>query len=177
MRLAIRTAGDPRAVVTSLRAILQEMDPQIPLSGPRTMEEIMANATVSEKAQTFYLTTFSLLALVLAAAGIHGLLAFVVTQRQHDIGIRMALGASRRDVAWSVLREAAVLAIAGLFVGAIGALGATQLIRENLYGVGPNDPFTLAAAALVLLLAGGLAAWLPARRATRLDPMIALRAE
>jgi ABC-type antimicrobial peptide transport system permease subunit len=118
-----------------------------------------------------------LLALTLAAVGIHGLLAFVVTQRRHDIGVRMALGASRRDVALGVLREAALLVIAGLLVGGIGALGATQLIRANLYGVGPNDPITFAAATSALLLAGGLAAWLPARNAARLDPMIALRAE
>jgi predicted permease len=177
MRLAIRTVGDPRGVVPSLRTVLQRMDPQIPLSGPRTMEEVMANTTVSEKAQTLYLATFSLLALTLATVGIFGLLMYIVTHRQHEIGIRMAVGATGRMVAWSVLREATALTFAGVLVGGIGALGVTRLLRANLYGVGPGDPIALATAAVALLTAAALAAWLPARRAARVDPMVALRAE
>jgi putative ABC transport system permease protein len=177
MRLAIRTAGDPRIIAAPLSAILRRMDTQVPLSNPFTMEEVISNSTVSEKAQTYYLTAFSMLALNLAAVGIHGLLAFVVTQQRHDIGIRMALGATRRNVAWGILHEAAMLAVAGLVVGGLGALGATQLVRASLYGVGPSDPLTLVVSASALLLAAGLAAWLPAWRATRVNPIETLRSD
>jgi predicted permease len=177
MRLAIRTAGDPQAIVPSLRTLLQKMDPRIPLSGPRTMEDVIANATVSERAQTLFLMTFSLLALTLAAAGIYGLLAFSVAQRRYEIGIRLTLGATGPVIARGILREAGRLALAGVVAGGLSSLGATQLIRANLYGVGSIDPPTLVAAALVLLLIAGLAAWLPAHRAARVDPVVALRAE
>jgi ABC-type antimicrobial peptide transport system permease subunit len=141
------------------------------------MEEIMANSTASEKAQTFGLAVFSLLALTLAAVGIYGLLAYSVAQRQREIGIRMALGASRHAVAWSIVRQAGILALAGVGVGGLGALGATRLLRASLYGVAPSDPVAFAAAALVLLLMAGVASWLPARKATRVNPMEALRAD
>jgi putative ABC transport system permease protein len=177
MRLAIRTAGNPQAIVPSLRTLLQRMDPRIPLSGPRTMEDVIANATVSERAQALFLMTFSLLALTLAAAGIYGLLAFGVALRRYDIGIRMALGATGPVIARGILREASRLALAGVVAGGLGALGATQLVRANLYGVGSIDPLTFVAAALVLLVIAALAAWLPARRAAMVDPIIALRAE
>ena len=107
----------------------------------------------------------------------YGLLAFSVAQRRNDIGIRLTLGATRQVIAWRILREAGRLALAGVVVGGLGALGATQLIRANLYGISPTDPLTFVAAALVLLLVAALAAWLPARRATRVDPVVALRAE
>jgi putative ABC transport system permease protein len=121
--------------------------------------------------------TFSLLALTLAAAGIYGLLAFSVAQRRYEIGIRLALGATRSVIARGILREAGRLVLAGVVAGGLSSLGATQLIRANLYGVGSIDPPTLVAAALVLLLIAGLAAWLPAHRAARVDPVVALRAE
>jgi ABC-type antimicrobial peptide transport system permease subunit len=177
MRLAVRTAGNPQAIVSSLRTLLQKMDPRIPLSGPRTMEEVIANATVSERAQALFLVTFSLLALTLAAAGIYGLLAFSVALRRHEIGIRMTLGATGSAIAWGILRWAGRLALVGVAVGGFVAVGATQLVRANLYGVGSTDPLTFVAAALVLLLIAALAAWLPARRAARVDPVVALRAE
>ncbi|MFA5263775.1 MAG: ABC transporter permease [Opitutaceae bacterium] len=177
MRLAIRTAGNPQAIVPSLRATLQKMDSRIPLSGPRTMADVMANATVSEKAQALFLITFSLLALTLAAAGIYGLLAFSVSRRRYEIGIRLALGATGSVIARGIMREAGWLALAGVVAGSLGALGATQLVRANLYGVGSTDPLTFGIAAVVLLLVAALAAWLPARRAARVDPVEALRTD
>jgi ABC-type antimicrobial peptide transport system permease subunit len=177
MRLAIRTAGNPQAIMPSLRAILQKMDPRIPLSGPRTMEDVIANATVSERAQALFLMTFSFLALTLAAAGIYGLLAFSVALRRYEIGIRMTLGATGSVIARGILRGAGRLALAGVVAGGLSSLGATQLVRASLYGVGSIDPLTLVAAALVLLLIAGLAAWLPARRAARVDPVVAVRAD
>ena len=177
MRLAIRTRCEPQTIVPMLRSLLQKSDPSVPLSGPRTMEEIMTNSTASDKALMLYLAIFSLLALTLAAVGVYGLLAYSVAQRNREIGVRLALGASGRTVAWSIVRQAGQLALVGVVVGGLGALGATRLLTANLYGVGPGDPVSFAAAALVLLLMTGLAAWLPARRAAKVDPVVALRAE
>jgi putative ABC transport system permease protein len=177
MRLAVRTSGNPLAVVASLRALLQKMDRGVPLSGPRTMEAVMANSTVSEKAQTLYLTTFSLLAVTLAAVGLYGLLAYVVAQRQREIGIRVALGAQASDVARPIVVEALVLAGAGLAIGIPAALVLAHLIRTQLYGVTPSDPLTFAGGSSLLLGVTLLAAYLPARRAAKVDPMVALRCE
>jgi putative ABC transport system permease protein len=176
MRLAIRTEVEPHALVQPLRALLQKMDARVPLSGPRTMQEVMENATVSEKAQTLCLTTFSLLALILAAVGIHGVLAYSVTQQRRDIGVRMALGANHRDVAWSIFRQAGKLALLGAGVGLLGALVISSVFRAALYGVAPQDPTVYLTSGLVLVLIAGIAAWLPARRATRVNPVEALRA-
>jgi len=153
------------------------MDPGVPLSGPRTMATVLADSTISERARAVCVTTFSLLAALLAAAGIYGLVAFVVTRRQREVGIRMALGATCRDITWLIMREALALALAGVCIGGLGALAATRLIRASLYGVGPGDPISFALAALVLVVVAALAAWLPARRAAKVDPMVALRCE
>jgi putative ABC transport system permease protein len=177
MRLAIRTQNAPQTIVASLRSLLQKMDPSVPLSGPRTMEEVMSNSTAAEKAQSLGLAVFSLLGLTLAAVGIYGLLAYSVAQRQREIGIRMALGAGRHLIAWSIVRHAGILALAGVCAGGLGALGATRLLRASLYGVAPGDPVVFTVAALVLLLMAGVASWLPAFKATRVNPMEALRAE
>jgi putative ABC transport system permease protein len=177
IRLAIRTAGDPHAVVPAVGALLRRMDFRVPLSGPRTMDELLANTTISEKAQTTFLATFSLLALTLAGAGIFGLLLYVVAARRQEIGIRMALGATVGGIVRGVLREAASLALVGMLAGGAGALAAARLLRASLFGVGPSDPVVLVAAAAALALVVGLAAWLPARRAAKVDPVIALRAE
>jgi len=177
MRLAVRTSGDPLAVVASLRAALHRMDPGIPLSGPRTMETIMANSTVSAKGQTVVLMTFALLAVTLVAVGLYGLLAYVVSQRQREIGIRVALGAQASDVARPILVEALMLAGAGVAIGTPMSLVLAYLIRSQLFGVTASDPLTLAVAVVVLLAVATLAAGLPARRAAMVDPMVALRCD
>ena len=177
MRLAVRTRGNPQAVVGSLRSLVMGLDRDVPLAGPRTMKAVMANTTLSEEAQTACLSIAALLALLLAAVGIYGLLAYVVAQRQRDIGVRMALGATQGGVAWPVVREAAVLALIGLAVGAMGAVVAIRLIRAGLYGVGPGDPIAMSGAALALVTMTALAAWVPAHRAARVDPIEALRCE
>jgi ABC-type antimicrobial peptide transport system permease subunit len=177
MRLAVRTSGDPLAVVSSLRILLQGMDPDVPLSGSRTMEAIISSSTVSEKALSVYLATFSLLAVTLAAVGLYGLLAYVVAQRQREIGIRVALGAQASDVARPIVLEALMLAGAGLAIGMPAALAVARLVKAQLYGVTPFDPLTLVVAATLLLAVAALAAGLPARRAANVDPMVALRCE
>jgi len=140
-------------------------------------ESVMDNATLSEKAQTLSLMTFSLLALILAAVGIHGVLAYSVAQQRRDIGIRMALGASHRDVAWSILRQASLLALIGAVAGLLGSLAISPLIRGSLFGIGPQDPTVFVTSGLVLVVIAALAAWFPARRATLVNPVEALRAE
>ena len=137
----------------------------------------MANATLSEKAQALCLTTFSVLALILAGVGIHGVLAYSVTQQHREIGIRIALGANPANVARIVLRQAGTLAFIGAAGGVAGALGITELIRNSVYGITPQDPTVFVTSALVLIAVAALAAWFPARRATRVNPVEALRAE
>jgi putative ABC transport system permease protein len=177
MRLAIRTVGNPMAIVRSLRELLQKMDPEIPLSGPRTMEEVMANGAISEKAQATCLATFSVLALILAAVGIYGLLAYVVTQRTGEFGIRLALGAPRARVVTSVLGDGLKTTLFGAALGVGTAVLATPLIASELYGVHPLDLATFIAVTVVMLAASFAACWIPARRASRVDPMVALRYE
>ena len=120
---------------------------------------------------------FGLLALVLAAIGLYGVVAYSVTRRLHEIGVRIALGAGRSAVEWLVLREVGALLFAGLMLGLAMALTGTQLVRAMLYGLTPNDPGTLTGACVLLLIVGAIAGWIPARRAARVDPMTSLRHE
>ena len=177
MRLAIRTSGNPMAIVHPLRELLQKMDPAIPLSGPRTMEEIMANGTISETAQAACLAAFSGLALILAAVGIYGLLAYVVTQRTGEFGIRLALGAQRGKIVTSVLGDGLKTTLAGSVLGLGTAVLVTPLIASELYGVRPLDLPTFLAVTVVMLTVAIAACWIPARRASKVDPMAALRNE
>lgn len=177
MRLAIRTTGDPQALVPPLRALLHRLDPQAPLSGPRTMAEVLDNDTLPQKTQALLLSVFSHLALLLAAVGIHGVLAYGVVQRRRDLGIRLALGATPRAVLWQVVRQALGLTAVGLAGGLVLALAATRFVASLLYGVSSFDPVTLIAVPLLLLLVVAAACWFPARRATQINPVEALRAE
>ena len=177
MRLAIRTAGNPSAIVRPLSELLQKMDPDIPLSGPRTMEEIMANGAISETTQATCLAAFSVLALILAAVGIYGLLAYVVTRRTGEFGIRLALGAPRARIVTSVLGDGLKTTLLGGALGLGAAVLATPLIATELYGVHPLDLATFVAVTVVMLAASLAACWIPARRASRVDPMVALREE
>ena len=177
MRLAIRASVAPETLVPAVRAVLQDLDSNVPLAGPRTMQQVIDHATIGQKAQAIVLAAFSALAVVLAAAGIYGLLAYRVRQQQRDIGIRMALGADPRAVARAVFRHAGRLVLLGSMAGIAGAWGVSRLIRGSLYGVGPNDPFVYGAVVLAMVGLTTLAAWLPARRATRVNPVEALRAE
>ena len=141
------------------------------------MKEVMENGTLPERALTLCVTTFSLLAVTLAAVGIYGVLAYSVTQQRRDIGIKMALGANYRDIAWSILRHAGLLALAGVAAGGLGALGVSELLRAFLYGTAPQDPAVFVTAAFALVGIAAIAAWFPARRAARVNPVETLRAE
>jgi putative ABC transport system permease protein len=175
MRLAIRTAGNPLGTVRSLRALLQKLDRDIPLAGPRTMQEIMANGAVSETAQAACLAAFSGLALVLAAVGIYGLLAYVVTQRTGEFGIRVALGAQPTMVIRSVVGAGLKTTLIGGTLGLSAAVLVTPLLARELYEVHPLDVATFIAVTTFMLAVSIVACWIPARRASKVDPMVALR--
>ena len=164
-------------MVRPLRELLQKMDPGIPLSGPRTMEAVMANGAISETTEAACLAAFSVFALILAAVGIYGLLAYVVTQRTGEFGIRLALGAQRAQVVTSVLGDGLKTTLAGGVLGLGAAVLTTPLIASELYGVRPVDPATFIAVTVVMLAVSIAACWIPARRASRVDPMVALRDE
>jgi putative ABC transport system permease protein len=177
MELVVRSATDPLGLVTAVRSSVEAVDPDQPVYGVRTMAQYLAESVASRRTTMLLLGVFAGLALILAAVGIYGVMAYAVVQRTHEIGVRMALGAGRGDVLKLVVRSGLVLAFAGVAVGLIAALGLTRLMSSLLFGVRPTDPVTLGAVALLLTAVALLASYIPARRATRVDPNVALRYE
>ena len=175
--IAIRTAGDPRAIVAPAVGALHQLDPNVAAADVKTMEEVVDASVAQRRLTMLLLATFAGLALVLAAVGIYGVIAYSVTQRTQEIGIRMALGAQRGAVMRMVIGQAMTLAAIGLATGAAGAWLLTRLMQRLLFGIEPSDPLTFASVAGLLALVAGVAALVPALRATRVDPVIALRAE
>lgn len=173
----VRTAADPKKTVADLRRAISQVDPSLSLSDVTTMHEMMDQMLTHEELIGSLTTIFSLLALVLAAIGLYGVMSYAVVRRTGEIGIRLALGAQMRTVLWMVLRESLLLLAVGLAVGLPLTLGLTRLIRGQLFGLSPTDPATFAAAIAVVAVMTLFAAWLPARRASRVDPMVALRCE
>jgi putative ABC transport system permease protein len=141
------------------------------------MDELMTEAVAPPRFRTILVSMFAVVGLLLAAIGIYGVMAYAVTERTHELGVRIALGADRGDVLRIVLGEAAWLAVCGVGLGVAGALGATRLIQTLLFGVTPTDALTFAAIAVLLTATALVASYIPARRATRVDPMVALRYE
>ena len=177
MALAVRTRGDPAALAGPVRAALKSVDPTQPILGLATMDEVLS-ATARQRRFTFVLfQVFAVVALLLAAAGIYGVLAGSVTERTREIGIRSALGAPRAGLLGMVVRQGLLLALAGLTVGSAGALALTQLLRKMLFGVGARDPVTFGGVVLVLLAVAFAACLGPALRATRVSPLEALRGD
>ncbi len=175
--IGVRTSGDPAAMTKSIAAAVHTVDPQIALAEPRTMEEIKSLMLAGDRFTMTLYSAFAAVALLLAAVGIYGVMAFTVAQREHEIGLRMALGASRGRVVNLVLKEAFVLALLGLGLGLVGAYFVGRAMQSTLYGVGALDYGSIAAVAVVLLAASLLASWLPAHRAAAVEPMKALRSE
>lgn len=176
----VHTTGDPFALVGALRKEMQAIDPNLPLFRVRTLEAQVDESLGRDRLLTTLTSLFGGLALLLACAGLYGVLSFSVTQRTHEIGIRMALGADRRAVLQMILRQGMALILVGLAVGLVGAYLFTRYLESlstMLYGVRPNDPLTYAAMSGLLVLVAALACFLPARRATRVDPLVALREE
>ncbi len=177
MGLVIRTTVPPLSLAAAVGAVVRELDPKLPMGQVRTMEDVVSQATAPARFMMLALTLAAVVALFLAAVGTYGLVAYAVSRRTHEIGVRIALGASGTRVRRLVLREGAALAIAGVTVGLAVALAAGRLLQGQLYQVGASDPVTLAGASLFLLGLVLLAVDLPARRAARVDPVEALRHE
>jgi putative ABC transport system permease protein len=175
--LAIRTSGSLAATLPALRAATREVDPRLVIWDAETMDQLLDEPMMQPKLSALLLSGIGLFALLLSAIGLYGVLAAVVRQQTRAIGVRIALGATSRDVARFVLDDAMRMVAAGAIIGAVGALGAGRVLASQLFGVKPTDPMSLAIALVVLLSVGAAAALLPASRAARLDPVEALRAD
>ncbi len=177
MGLVIRTAGDPAAFANTLRREVQTLDKDQPVYNIRTFDDVVMNSLGTRRVSMQLFTVFACAALLLAAVGIYGVMAYSVTQRAHEIGIRMALGAQKGDVLRMIVRHGMMLTIIGVGVGLLGAFALTRVIANLLFGVNAADPATFATVALLLAFVALLACYLPARKAARLDPMKALARE
>ena len=175
--IAVRTHAPLRQTYANFRDVLHRVAPGAPIRTIRTMEQQVSESLSTERLTAYLSVFFASLALLLTAIGLYGILAYSVTRRTSEIGIRMALGAQRGNVIWLVIREAMAHASAGAIVGIAAVVASAKLIASLLYGVQPHDPWTMVIAILVLALVCAIAAWVPARRASRLDPMVALREE
>jgi predicted permease len=173
----IRTQGSPDAFASAVRDALREFNSKAVLYAPETMDQIISQSLAARRFAVILLAVFAALALVLASIGIYGVISYIVGQRTHEIGIRMALGAQRSHVLKIVLGQGARLALLGVMIGLAAAAGLTRLMGTILYGVSATDPLTFAAVAMVLTLIALAACYIPARRAVRLDRIVALRYE
>jgi len=165
------------AIAGAVQRVVAEIDRNVPVAEMRTQEEQIRITLGTERMFAGVVGSFGVIAALLAAIGLYGVMAYTVARRTNEIGIRLALGAGRGDVQWMVLRESLWMVAAGLVVGIPAALALTQLVREALYGIQPNDPVSFVAAGALMVTVAAVAAWIPARRAARVDPMRALRCE
>jgi putative ABC transport system permease protein len=164
-------------MASAMRRVVQSQDPDMPLYEVWTMKEALRRGLWEDRIWVSLMTVFASLALVIAAIGIYGVMAYSVAQRTQEIGIRMALGAAREDVLRMVVGQAVRLTVLGVGIGLAGAYAVTRLMASMLVGVSASDPPTFVVVTVILALSSVLAAWVPAERATRVDPMVALRAE
>ncbi len=177
LNLLLRTPGDPMALVGAIRQELARLDPNVAVSDPRLLTEALSQTVAQPRVNTMLFGAFAGLALLLTAIGLYGVISYNFSQRTQEIGIRMALGARTRDVVLQVLRQGLGLVALGSAIGLAGAFALTRWLKSMLYGISATDPLTFVAVAGIVLLVALFACWLPARRAARVDPMIALRYE
>jgi predicted permease len=177
MSFVLRTQADPATAIRAVRAILSSADPEMAISPARTMEQILDESVAARRFQMYLAVAFAVSALALASLGIYGVISFSVTRRTAEMGIRIALGARGGQLVAMIVRQGILPVLLGLAAGIACALSVSRLIASQLYGVAPNDPLTIAAVATVLLTVAFGACWIPARRATRIDPLQALRFE
>ncbi|OLE97158.1 MAG: hypothetical protein AUG75_11610, partial [Cyanobacteria bacterium 13_1_20CM_4_61_6] len=175
MSIVLRTAADPLTEASALRSALAEIDANQPLVKVRSMEENMSASVAQPRFRTWLIGIFAVIALLLAAVGVYGVMSYTVTQRTSEIGIRVTLGAQSADVFRSIVGEGARIALCGVGVGLLAALALTRVLRTFLYGISASDPTTFLAVALILTVISVAACYFPARRATRVDPIVALR--
>jgi putative ABC transport system permease protein len=177
MTFVVRTHSDPKSLSSAAREQIYGIDKDQPVYNIKNMEEIVAGSAYLNRFSMSLLGIFAAVALILASIGIYSLIAYSVTQRTHEIGIRMALGARPRDVLILFVKQGMVLALIGIVIGALGAFGATRFLSSLLFGVSTSDITTFAVSAFVLALVVLAASSVPARKATKVDPMIAFRTE
>jgi putative ABC transport system permease protein len=177
LSLVLRVTGEPAGLISAVRGVVAEVEPNQAIHNVMTMEQRLANATTSRRLNTVLLGSFAGLALLLAVVGIYGVMSYAVTQRRREIGVRMAMGAQTGDVFRLVIGEGMKLVLSGALLGLGGALALTRLLKTLLFGVSATDPLTFIVIAALLIIVALLACWIPARRATKVDPLIALRHE
>jgi len=175
--VVLRTQGDPAAIMGPVRSAVAQLDPREVVYGVTTMDDVLAASLAARRLSMILLSAFAALALILSCIGIYGVISHLVGQRTHEIGVRMALGAQPADVLRLVLGQGAKMVLLGVIIGIAAALGLTRLMANQLFGVTSHDPLTFAAVALLLTVVALLACYVPARRAVRVDPLIALRYE
>jgi ABC-type antimicrobial peptide transport system permease subunit len=175
--LLARTAAEPTSLIRQIHTVVREIDSETVVDQETTLAQARREAMASPRLTTLLITVFALIALMITAAGIAGVMALSVNQRKHELGIRLALGATPQSVLWMVLRQGMVSALMGLAIGSLGALALTRILRTLLFAVEPTDPLTFFVISLVLGGTALLACLAPARRVTSIDPIIALRSE
>jgi putative ABC transport system permease protein len=177
LSLVARTSGEASVTAAALKAAIHQVDPNQPFTDVRTVAEIKSESSAPDRLRTWLIVLFGAIAGLLAAIGIYGVISYSVAQRTHEIGLRAALGADRRRLMGLVMRRATVLTLLGLIAGIGAALASTKLIATLLFGIDPRDVVSLAGAALLLGAVAMIAAYVPARRAASVDPLVALRIE
>jgi putative ABC transport system permease protein len=177
MAFLARTVGPPERLGAALTKAIHEVDPEQPVFGVMSMEKLLSDVTAERRFSLLLLLVFAGLALVLASVGVYGVMAYSTMQRRHEIGIRMALGAGSADVVGLVLAQGMRLVAVGVGVGLVGSWVLSRVLVSQVYGITARDPLTYGAVALLLAGVALLATYVPARRATRVDPMLALRSE
>ena len=175
--LAVRVNTDANTVVSAIRYEMKTVDSGVPVGQVRLLEDIVADSVAPQRLNMWLLVSFAVLAALLAAVGIYGVLAYSVTERTHEIGVRMALGASSKDVLRMVLVDGAKVTVSGVIAGIVGAFALTRLMSAILFNVSASDPLTFAGISVLIVLVSLLASYIPARKASRVDPMVALRCE
>jgi ABC-type antimicrobial peptide transport system permease subunit len=177
MAMIVRTSDDPESRAAAVTRAIRSADPEQPVFAVMSMDRLIANASAERRFSLLLLTLFAAIALALSAIGIYGVMAYTTTQRRHEIGIRLALGAAGSDVLRLVVGQGMRLVLIGLVAGLFGAWALSRVLASQLFGVTAQDPLTYMTVALLLGLIALAATWLPAQRATRVDPMISLRTE
>jgi putative ABC transport system permease protein len=177
MTLLVRTTGDPLGIASAVREQVRAIDKDVPVTHIQTMEQVFSASVAQQRFSMLIVGLFAGLALMLATVGIYGVMAYSVAQRSHEIGVRMALGARTGQVLRLILKDGMALALMGVATGLAGAFALTRLITTLLFGVTPNDATTLIAVSLTVLGVALVACYIPARRATKVDPLVALRYE
>jgi len=177
MYYELRTVGEPLALSQTIYRIVHQAAPRVPVADMTTQTRTIEHTFSQERTFADLCTCFGVLSLTMACIGLYGMMAYAVTRRTSEIGIRMALGAQRGRIIWMVLREVLALSVVGLLIGSVAVWQTTAFLKSFLFGLKPNDPLTLASAALILIACAVLAGYVPARRASRIDPMVAVRQE